>query len=299
MAIKNIAASVLTRLKNQSKEEGIPFQMVLQLFAQEEFLRKLSLSQYADNLILKGGMFIYTLTEFDSRPTRDIDFLIKNLHGSLENIEQTMRDICNTSTGNDFITLEVLGTEAISVDKKYPGVKTTFMGRIGKVRIPFSIDVGIDDVIVPDPIKRMIVTRLPDFVSPEVFTYSLESTIAEKFDAILQRMAGTSRMKDFYDIYYLSGIFDFEGEILIEAVKSTLDHRNRELQDDVFAEIEDFKNNNALNTQWKAFEPAKESGLLFDDVLDRLIAFLEPIYQTILRETDFDKRWSCENKMWM
>ena len=299
MAIKNMAASVLTRLKNQSKEEGIPFQMVLQLFAQEEFLRKLSLSQYADNLILKGGMFIYTLTEFDSRPTRDIDFLIKNLHGSLENIEHIMRDICNISTGNDFITIEVLGTETISVDKKYPGVKTSFMGSIGKVRIPFSIDVGIDDVIVPDPIKRMIITRLPDFVSPEVYTYSLESTIAEKFDAILQRMAGTSRMKDFYDIYYLSGIFDFEGEILIEAVKSTFVHRNRELSDDVFAEIEDFKNSDALNTQWKAFDPVKESGLLFDDALDRLIAFLEPIYQTILREKDFDKRWSCENKMWM
>ena len=154
MAIKNMAASVLTRLKNQSKEEGIPFQMVLQLFAQEEFLRKLSLS---------------------------IDFLIKNLHGSLENIEQTMRDICNTSTGNDFITLEVLGTEAISVDKKYPGVKTTFMGRIGKVRIPFSIDVGIDDVIVPDPIKRTIVTRLPDFVSPEVFTYCIPRTPTDGF----------------------------------------------------------------------------------------------------------------------
>ncbi|WP_026834898.1 nucleotidyl transferase AbiEii/AbiGii toxin family protein [Eubacterium xylanophilum] len=299
MAVKNMAASVLTRLKNQSKEEGIPFQRVLQLFAQEEFLRKLSLSQYADNLILKGGMFIYTLTEFDSRPTRDIDFLIKNLHGSLENIKHTMRDICNISTGNDFITIEVLGTETISVDKKYPGVKTSFMGSIGKVRIPFSIDVGIDDVIVPDPIKRMIITRLPDFVSPEVYTYSLESTIAEKFDAILQRMAGTSRMKDFYDIYYLSGIFDFEGEILIEAVKSTLDHRKRELQDDVFTEIEDFKNNNALNTQWKAFEPAKESGLLFDDVLDRLAVFLEPIYQNMLSETNYDKRWSCESKMWI
>ena len=299
MVIKNMAASVLTRLKNQSKEERIPFQMVLQLFAQEEFLRKLSLSQYADNLILKGGMFIYTLTEFDSRPTRDIDFLIKNLHGSLENIEQTMRDICNISTGNDFIMLEVLGTETISIDKKYLGIKTSFMGRIGKVRIPFSIDVGIDDIIVPDPIKRTIVTRLPDFVSPEVFTYSLESTIAEKFDAILQRMAGTSRMKDFYDIYYLSGIFDFEGEILIQAVKSTLAHRNRELPTDAFAEIEDFRNNDALNTQWKAFDPAKESGLLFDDVLDRLAVFLEPIYHNILSETNYDKRWSCESKMWM
>ncbi len=299
MAIKNMAASVLTRLKNQSKEEGIPFQMVLQLFAQEEFLRKLSLSEYADNLILKGGMFIYTLTEFDSRPTRDIDFLIKNLHGSMENIEQTMRDICNISTGNDFITLEVLGTETISVDKKYPGIKTSFMGRIGKVRIPFSIDVGIDDVIVPNPVKRSIVTRLPGFVSSEVFTYSLESTIAEKFDAILQRMAGTSRMKDFYDIYYLSGLFDFEGIVLIEAVRSTLAHRNRELSADVFAEIADFKNNNVLNTQWKAFDPAKEAGLLFDDVLDRLAVFLEPIYQNILRKTDFDKRWSCESKLWM
>ena len=299
MAVKNMAASVLTRLKNQSKEEGIPFQMVLQLFAQEEFLRKLSLSQYADNLILKGGMFIYTLTEFDSRPTRDIDFLIKNMHGSLENIEQTMRDICNINTGNNFITLEVLGTETISVDKKYPSVKTSFMGRIGNVRIPFSIDVGIDDVIVPNPIKRTIVTRLPDFVSPEVFSYSLESTIAEKFDAILQRMAGTSRMKDFYDIYYLSGIFDFDGKILVEAIRSTLDHRNRDLSDDVFAEIEDFRNNDALNIQWRVFEPAQESGLLFDDVLDRLVVFLEPIYQNILKETDYDKQWSCDKKTWI
>ena len=299
MAIKNMAVSVLTRLKNQSKEEGIPFQMVLQLFAQEEFLRKLSLSEYVDNLILKGGMFIYTLTEFDSRPTRDIDFLIKSLQGSLGNIEHIMRDICNISRGNDFVTLEVLGTETISAGKKYPGVKTSFMGRIGKVRIPFSIDVGIDDVIVPNPIKRSIVTRLPDFVSPEVFTYSLESTIAEKFDAILQRMAGTSRMKDFYDIYYLSDIFDFEGGILSEALKSTLAHRNRELSDDVFTEIADFKNDNVLNTLWNAFDPAKESELLFDDVLDRLVVFLEPIYQNILRKIEFDKRWSRESKMWM
>ena len=299
MAVKNMSASVLTRLKNQSKEESIPFQLVLQLFAQEEFLRKLSLSKYVDNLILKGGMFIYTLTEFDSRPTRDIDFLIKHLSGSLENIKLAMEDICSISTGNDFIMLEVLGTETISVDKKYPGVRTSFMGHIGKVRIPFSIDVGIDDVIVPEPVKRSIVTRLPDFASPKVFTYSLESTIAEKFDAILQRMAGTSRMKDFYDIYYLSGMFDFEGKVLIDAVKSTLVHRNRELTVDVFAEIEGFKNNAALNSQWKAFDPAKKAGLLFDDALDRLAAFLEPIYQNILRETDFNKYWICESKTWL
>ena len=299
MAVKNMAASVLTRLKNQSKTEGIPFQMVLQLFAQEEFLRKLSMSEYADNLILKGGMFIYTLTEFDSRPTRDIDFMIRNLHGSLENIEQTMRNICGVDTGNDFLSLEVLGTEPITVDKKYPGVKTSFMGHIEKVRIPFSIDVGIDDVIVPEPIKRKILTRLPDFDSPEVYTYSLESTIAEKFDAILQRMAGTSRMKDFYDIYYLSGIFDFDGIILGEAVKSTLHHRNRELPEGAFSDIDDFRNNKFLLTQWRAFEPAKETGLPFDDALDRLSVFLEPIYKSILGDESFGKQWNCDSKQWL
>jgi predicted nucleotidyltransferase component of viral defense system len=298
MAVKNMEASVLARLKTQAKEEGIPFQMVLQLFAQEEFLRKLALSEYADNLILKGGMFIYTLTEFESRPTRDIDFLIRNLHGSLESMEQTMRKICGINTGNDFIALEVLKSSPISVEKKYPGVKTAFMARIGKIRIPFSIDVGIDDIIVPGPTLRTIATRLPEFDSPKVLTYSLESTIAEKLDAILQRMAGTSRMKDFYDIYYLSGIFDFEGSILEEAVRRTLEYRKRELPADAFSEIAAFKSNRFLITQWRAFEPAEETGLSFEGAVDRLCLFLEPIYQSIRMGTSFNKHWRCDTRQW-
>ena len=299
MAIKNMAASVLTRLKNQSKEEKISFQIILQLFAQEEFLRKLSYSKYIENLILKGGMFIYTLTEFDSRPTRDVDFLVRNIYGSLENIEKIMKDICAIKTGNDFIVLEVIGTGIISGDKKYPGVRTSFMGHIEKVRIPFSVDAGIDDVIVPNAVKRMIVTRLPDFESPEIFTYSLESTIAEKFDAILKRMNGTSRMKDFYDIYYLSGIFDFEGTVLREALKNTLIHRNREMSSNIFLDITNFKTNKFLLTQWRAFVPAKETGLLFNDVIDRIKLFLEPIYQSILQGTEFNKWWKCGEKQWI
>ena len=235
MAVKNMAASVLTRLKNQAKEERIPFQLVLQLFAQEEFLRKLSQSEYANHFVLKGGMFIYTLTEFQSRPTNDIDFLLRDLHGSMENIEQTMKHICAIGTGNDFIQLEVIRTEKITLEKKYPGVKTTLLGKIGKVRMPFSIDVGVDDVIVPAAVERAISTRLPDFEAPKLYTYSLESTIAEKFDAILLRMAGTSRMKDFYDIYYLSEMVDYEGNILAEALQSTLKHRGRAISEDVFA----------------------------------------------------------------
>ena len=80
-------------------------------------------------------MFIYTLTEFQSRPTKDIDFLLRDLHGSMENIEQTMKNICAIGTGNDFIQLEVIRTVKITLEKKYPGVKTTLLGKIGKVRM--------------------------------------------------------------------------------------------------------------------------------------------------------------------
>ena len=297
MAI-NKAASVLSRLKNQAKSEKIPFQMVLQLFAQEEFLRKLSASKYADNLVLKGGMFIYTLTEFDSRPTRDIDFLLRNLNASLENTESTMKEICSVDTGNDYITLEVIGIEHISVEKKYPGIKTRFIGHISNVRIPFSIDVGVGDIIVPIPVKRTILTRLPDFKSPEVYTYSLESTIAEKFDAILDRMTGTSRMKDFYDIYYISGIFDFDGSVLTEAISKTLKHRGRTLNPNAFDEIRGFSKNTFLNTQWKAFEPAKDTGLEFNTTLSRLETFLKPVYESVLESKELNAKWSCTSEKW-
>lgn len=111
MVVKNRAASTLARLKNQAKKEGISYQMSLQLFFQEEFLRRLSHSKYRENLVLKGGMFIYTLTAFDSRPTRDMDFLVKNLSNDLNRIKAVMDEICAVYTENDYIFLEVTGTE--------------------------------------------------------------------------------------------------------------------------------------------------------------------------------------------
>ena len=126
----------------------------------------------------------------------------------------------------------------------------------------------------------------------------MESTIAEKFDSILKRMDGTSRMKDFYDIYYLSGMYDFDGKILLEAIRSTLTHRNREQPEDGVEAIADFTNNSILNTRWRAFDPVKETGLPFNTVIERVIVFLEPIYRNILQGNEFDKQWNCESKTW-
>ena len=169
MVVRNQAASALARLKNQAKTEGISYQMCLQLFFQEEFLRRLSHSKYRENLVLKGGMFIYTLTAFDSRPTRDMDFLMRSLSNDLEHIQTVMNEICALPTENDYILLKVTGTEQITLEKKYPGVKIKFMWYINNVRVPFSVDLGIDDVIVPDAMVRRLSTRLEGFEAPEIF----------------------------------------------------------------------------------------------------------------------------------
>ncbi len=294
MAVKNRTASVLARLKNQSREEGIGYQLGLQLFCQEEFLRRLALSKYRENYVLKGGMFLYTLTNFESRPTQDMDFLLWNLHGSLDEIFDIMQEICSIQTGNEFIRLEPLGTEQITPEKKYPGVKTKFMGRIENMRIPFSVDVGIDDVIVPCSMLRKIVTRLPDFDAAEIYTYSVESTIAEKLDAILTRMETTSRMKDFYDIYYLAGIFDFDGETLMKAVRNTLSHRNHAVPQNAFERILAFSQNPFMQTQWVHFKPAQEVRVEFSEVLDKIHVFLE----SVINEQVQGKAWYCRQGQW-
>ena len=105
-------------------------------------------------------------------------------------------------------------------------------------------------------------------------------------------------MKDFYDIYYLSEMIDCEGNVLAEALKSTLEHRGREVSKDVFAQIRLFTENAALLTQWKAFAPAKEVGLSFEAAINRLEQFLEPVYRCILLKSDFEDHWSCESSQW-
>ena len=300
MAVKDMAASILTRLKTQAKETGLTYQMCLQLFCQEEFLRKIEASRYSENFILKGGMFLYTITEFAGRPTRDIDFMIRWISNDTENMNQIMEEICTANTGNDFIRIEVLASENITEEKEYHGVKTKFRAYIKNVKIPFSIDVGVDDVIVPGAVKRTVSTRLDGFHPPTIYTYSLESTIAEKFDAIIKRMEATSRMKDFFDIYYLSGVFDFEGRKLQEAIFRTLEYRGTIYESDSFERIRDFKNNKSLLKLWDNYQSGtREDKPDFNVVIDRLEKFLEPIFHAVIMEEEWFCIWDSSVQKWL
>lgn len=247
----DIGASVLAKLKNKSQVSGMSFQVHLRLFCQEEFLRRLSFSKYVDNLILKGGLFIFTLSGFESRATIDIDFLLKQMPSSTKDAQKIITEIINTPSGNNFISFEVDGIEEITPQRKYKGVSVKLIGKIKNTKTPFIIDFGVGDVIVPKAEKRNIPTQLDDFISPEINTYSLESTIAEKFDAILERMELSSRMKDYYDIYFIAQTFDFDGRKLQEAIMQTLETRGTSYDRSSFNEIIGFANNEIMLSKWQ------------------------------------------------
>ena len=249
----DVAASVLARLKNKAAESGRSYQLCLQLFCQEEFLRRLGKSKYAENLVLKGGLFIYSVTDFDSRVTVDVDFLLRRVSNTPEQLKPVLEEIISTPTGNDFITFEIKDIAPIAVAKKYAGIGASIVARIKNTRTPFSIDFGVGDVIVPKQEKRKIPTQLDDFTAPVVSTYSLETTIAEKIDAILSLMEFSSRMKDYYDIYYLANKFDFDGKVLTEALKKTFENRGHTFTIEQFEQVMSFADDSAMQKKWKAF----------------------------------------------
>ncbi len=259
----DIASSVLARLKNKAKESGRSYQLCLQLFCQEEFLRRLEKSKYADNFVLKGGLFIYALTEFESRVTMDIDFLLQRLPNTPEKIKPIIEEIINTETDNAFVIFEIKSVAPIAVAKKYAGIGASLVAKIKNTKTPINIDFGVGDVIVPKQEKRSIPTQLDDFESPIINTYSLEATIAEKLDAILDLMEFSSRMKDYYDIYYLATHFEFDSNTLAEAMRKTFANRNHHFTMEQFNQVIAFGENESMQKKWQAF--AKKTGLKTDD----------------------------------
>ena len=296
----DVAASVLAKLKNKAKAAGISYQQCLQLFMQEEFLRKLSKSGYDDTLILKGGLFIYTLTNFESRATIDVDFLLRSVSNSLDEVKALILKILATPTGNDYIEMTAKGFEEISPQRKYHGISTQIIGKIKNVRVPFNVDIGVGDVIVPRAEQRTIHTQLPDFEAPVVMTYSLESTIAEKFDAILQRFELTGRMKDFYDIYYLARTFDFDGARLQTAISRTMERRGTPYEKESFKRILTLAEDVDMQKRWKFFlRTIKDDTLEFSAVIEEIQKFLEPVFEAIVNEDEWQNSWDTSSNIWV
>ncbi len=296
----DMAASVLARLKNKAKESGRSYQLCLQLFCQEEFLRRLEKSKYGENLVLKGGLFLYSLTDFDSRVTVDVDFLLRQIPNTPEQLKGVLEEIIAVQTGNDFVTFEIKDVAPIAVAKKYAGIGASIVARIKNTRTPFGIDFGVGDVIVPNQEKRKIPTQLDDFAAPTVNTYSIETTVAEKIDAILSLMEFSSRMKDYYDIYYLADKFDFDGKVLTEALKKTFENREHNFTVEQFEQVMSFDDDVTMQKKWKAF--VRKIDIKTDDyntVLKIIKFFLTKPFTAAVRDKEFTEKWSAINGEWL
>ena len=293
--IKNIEASVRAKLQNKAKETNRPFAEVLQYYAMERFLYRLSQSKYADKFILKGALMFTVWQVPQRRTTLDIDFLAR-YDNEVAKIENVVREVCYAKVPTDgliFDSRTVVG-QKIKEDADYEGVRIKFKGFLERSRIAMQIDVGFGDVIYPRT-EGIDYPVILDFPKPHLKGYPIESVVAEKFEAMVKLGLLNSRMKDFYDLWLMARRFDFQGASLVEALKRTFSHRKTALPEKppLFAE-EIYDEKSDRQTLWRAFlrknqikhapEKLKDTALVIQKILAKPV---EVIYKKI----EFDSEW--------
>jgi predicted nucleotidyltransferase component of viral defense system len=300
--IRNIPASISERLKNIAKKSGKAFDTLLLLYFQERFLYRLSLSDYRDKFILKGGLFLFSQTQFKARPTKDVDFLAMQIANELEIVKDSFVAICSIDSPTDGVVfqLDQLTTERIKEDADYEGVRVKVTALLGQMKKGLQFDIGFGDVVVPKP-QLIDYPVLLDMEAPQVQAYSKESVIAEKFEAMITLSVMNSRMKDFYDIYTLLTTNDFDGRIVYEAISETFQRRGTVLEKEHPLFHEQFANDEGRIKQWQAFlrRLGIDERLTFQGVMDALIRFLQPVYQSILNAKEYIGEWRYTRMMWM
>ena len=290
--IINLGRSIKAKLLNIAKKEGRDFDNVLLQYFQECFLYRLSISPYKENLILKGALLFLSYNIPRTRPTKDIDFLgvgeqILDDCNIIRNIIKEIASIQideNNEKINDGV---VFDTNEIKIKPIDTGKKAIFTARLPELdeapnkatHNTFKIDIGFGDHIVPASFISDFPILLEKQKIPNLYVYSIESSIAEKFEAIVKLKAKNSRLKDFYDIIYLAKNREFSGEILCKAIKTTFNQRNRLLSDRKNIFSDEFKQNLDKQKQWLAFlrRNKLQTYNKFPIVIEYLEKFLEPI----------------------
>nr|MBR6100789.1 nucleotidyl transferase AbiEii/AbiGii toxin family protein [bacterium] len=225
--MKRNVTSLKAIINNIAKDNKISAQSVLQTFMLERLLERISISQYKDNFILKGGMLISAMLGIDSRTTMDMDTTIKGIPLNEKEIEKILQEICKLDIDDD-VSFKLNKVEPIREDDDYGGFRATFEANYQeKMPVILKIDITTGDKITYKEIKYSFNLMLEDR-KIEVWSYNLETIIAEKFETIISRGTLGTRVRDYYDIYMLlktqSNNIDFK--VLNEAIKRTAEHRN-------------------------------------------------------------------------
>ena len=294
------AISVKDRLKKQAIEEKKTMQDKIVMYGLERTIYRLSISEYAERFTLKGGIFLYALFNGDyTRATTDIDLLAQCISNDIEEMKKVFKEIfsikCDDALRFDLNTLDLI---YITEFKEYHGVKVSILGHLDKTKVPISIDIGFGDIVYPERMK-MDFPVLLDMDIPKVYAYSINSVVAEKFEAFVSLGLANSRYKDFYDIYVLSDRYNFDGKELTNAIKETFNHRGTSFNDIVAFE-DGFADDETRLMRWNSFVKKKKAliKLDFEETVQLLKILLFPIVDAIKKNELFERTWSHEKKMW-
>ncbi len=292
--LKNVAASVHQRLLNAAKQSNRPFNQLLQLYAMERFLYRLSVSRHAEKFVLKGALMLTAWDAPISRPTMDID-LLGRTSNDVDALVAMGREVCGEPVEADGLVFDpatVVG-QRIADEAVYEGVRIRFRGALGNARIAMQLDVGFGDVVEPPPVPVEFPTLLA-MPSPRLRGYSRESAVAEKLEAMIKLEELNSRMKDFFDIWLLSRHFDFGGATLARAIATTLGARGTEIPPQPIALTPAFAEVPGKNTQWRGFvrkTRLRDVPEELSQIVGAVSAFLMPVVEAIRAGRGFEAAW--------
>jgi predicted nucleotidyltransferase component of viral defense system len=287
---KNLSASVRARLLSFARDRNEDYQRVIGRYAIERFLFRLGRSAYRDRYALKGATLFTLWTGEAYRPTKDLD-LLGSGSSAVRDVEKTMRVICEVPD-EDGIVFENESIEGARIqgDDEYQGVRIKLNAQLAGARIPLQIDIGFGDAVYPEPELAFFPVLLP-MHAPLIRAYPREASIAEKLHAMVELDIRNSRMKDFYDIWFIATKWTFEMASLRKAILATFERRGSKIPQGVpFALTEDFLNDFRKRQQWSAFVnrlDLADKAPSLQDVGALLQAFLVPC----IAEKSPDAQW--------
>ena len=292
----NMAASVHHQLLAMAKERNVDFNNLLTRYALERLLYRMSLSGFASRFVLKGALLFEIWSTEMFRTTKDADFLLLG-PGSVSELETMFREICGVEVEEDGLRFlaETITAEEIREDQAYQGVRVTLLAMLGVARIPVQVDIGLGDAVVPAPQEANFPTLL-GLPSPRLASYTRESAIAEKFEAMVALGMPNPRMKDLFDIWALSRRFSFRGPVLAGAIEATFRRRDREIPlAPPLALTSAFSRDSVKQMQWVAFRRKSRLGMEppadLGELMPSIAAFLLPPARSVAKGETFAAEW--------
>jgi hypothetical protein len=288
---RNLPASVRQRLLTLSERRKEPFDLLLVRYGIERLLYRLSRSPHAKNFLLKGAMLFAIWSDGTHRPTRDLDLLGFGSRDD-EELKTIFTELCQLETEPDGLIFLPKSVAAVPIREEaaYPGTRVTLEARLGKARILVQVDIGFGDVVTPVP-DEVEFPALLDFPAPHLRAYPIYTVVAEKLEAGVRLGGANTRMKDFFDLWFLSRKFSFEGELLKNAITRTFARRELPLPATLpLALTPEFAALKAAT--WAVF--IRRNGIAPVDmtaVLDAIRAFAWPVMEAAAKAVAFKEHW--------